>query len=231
MADSDNSDTAAELLAEIKALSIHQRIFAIMDDVGALEPDSEVKIGNSGGYPYISHDAVTAHIKPMFMTYRVMVLPTVLEHIKDGNRTELKVETSFINIDDPSDKISVLTVGYGVDPSDKGPGKAMSYATKVAYLKLLMLNSQDDEGGVQTDHDPADTRTSEVDDAQAKARKSIEASASTYKAAIDGATSKKELQELKRKNGVWLVEAPDVTREYFDNAHNDRLQAIEASGE
>jgi hypothetical protein len=38
----------------------------------------------------------------------------------------------------------VESAGFGIDDQDKGPGKAISYAVKYAYLKALCLESGDD---------------------------------------------------------------------------------------
>jgi hypothetical protein len=40
-------------------------------------------------------------------------------------------------------------MGYGVDPQDKGPGKAISYGVKYALLKVLGLETGDDPDEVQ----------------------------------------------------------------------------------
>ena len=53
-----------------------------------------------------------------------------------------------MNSDNPVDQFCVKTVGYGVDPADKGPGKAISYAFKLACLKTFCL-----ETGEDSDHD------------------------------------------------------------------------------
>jgi hypothetical protein len=45
----------------------------------------------------------------------------------------------------------VETIGYGVDPQDKGPGKAISYGVKYALLKVLGLETGDDPDTVQDD--------------------------------------------------------------------------------
>lgn len=232
MAESDNSDKNDGAVEITEAtLNIHQRIHIIMGEVGPLLPDKMHPVFKDkkkvGEFPYNSHDGVTAHIKAKFLEHGVLPLSTVVDHRLNGNRTELTVDTSFINIEDPSDKVTVRTIGYGADHTDKGPGKALSYAVKSAFLKVLMLNSQEDTGEDAVEHDPSDTRTSEVDEAKDKARKAFESAATTYQAAIHGATSKKELQDLKRKNVEWLVDAPDVTRIHFEKMHNDRMQAIE----
>ncbi len=61
----------------------------------------------------------------------------------------------FINVDSPKEIIAVRTYGYGVDGQDKGPGKAMSYAIKYAYLKAFCLETGDDPELEAIEHDPA----------------------------------------------------------------------------
>jgi hypothetical protein len=68
---------------------------------------------------------------------------------QDGNRTVAVFTVRFENIDDRTDYIDVETFGYGVDPQDKGPGKAMSYGVKYALLKVLGLETGDDPDTVQ----------------------------------------------------------------------------------
>jgi hypothetical protein len=51
--------------------------------------------------------------------------------------------------------MDVQTAGYGIDPQDKGPGKAISYSVKYALLKALGLESGDDPDNDQaTEHEP-----------------------------------------------------------------------------
>jgi hypothetical protein len=68
---------------------------------------------------------------------------------QNGNRSQATFDVRFENIDDRSDFIDVATFGYGVDPQDKGPGKAMSYGVKYALLKVLGLETGDDPDEVQ----------------------------------------------------------------------------------
>ena len=196
-------------------LNIHQRIHAVMAEAGALEPDSQVNINGKKAYDYISHDAVTKHIQPLFVKHGIMALPGVSSAVTNGNRIELEVVTDFINIDKPDDKISTTTVGQGTDSSDKGPGKALSYAVKSAYLKVLMLNSGDDAGGDETPHDPKDTRKSEVDAAADSVKKAREETATNLKLAIVGCNSLEELKDLKKKSRNTLEAFPEVTADYF----------------
>jgi hypothetical protein len=100
----------------------------------------------------------------------------------------------------------------------------MSYALKVAYQKVLMLNSVDDVGGEQVDHTPNDNRVPAEERNKAQT-----AAASTYKAALEGATDIKHLRQLKRDNEEWLTGTPRVTQDFFTDLFNKRAAALKAA--
>jgi hypothetical protein len=112
-------------------------------------------------YSIVSHDAVTAKVRPLLHKHGVIYYPRGLTVSQNGNRTEAVFTVRFENIDDRTDYIDVETFGYGVDPQDKGPGKAMSYGVKYALLKVLGLETGDDPDVVQdksANHEPADPK-------------------------------------------------------------------------
>ena len=72
---------------------------------------------------------------------KVLILPRVLEHTKEGNLTLVKMNAEIINVDMPEDRISIGDyTGHGIDQSDKGFGKACSYAYKYLLMKLFMTS-------------------------------------------------------------------------------------------
>ena len=220
--DTEEAPEAGEEVAEvteesrIKAMSIYEKLFSIMAELGPLEKDAEVT-GNNGKvmYEYISHDAVTAHIRPKLVKYRVMVEPIVTQRANDGNRTELDVLVRFINVDSPQEYRTVSVVGYGVDPSDKGPGKAFSYALKYAYLKLFLLNSGDDIEAQDVPHDSAVMTASQKEDSERRVVEDIQTWAETFKLALMNAKDVTEVDTLQKANKDKLMKAPEVTRDYF----------------
>ena len=134
-------------------LNIAQRINAAMADVDYIQ--KEKKSGMN--YSIVSHDAVTAKVRPILQKHGVVYYPRDMQVEQSGNRTQAVFTVRFENIDDRSDYIDVATFGYGVDPQDKGPGKAMSYGVKYALLKVLGLETGDDPDEVQdkrADHNP-----------------------------------------------------------------------------
>ena len=123
-----------------KVLNIHQRLNAIMGDVDYIKKNKSIKIGG-GGYSVVGHDSVTALIHPLLVRYGVTLIPSVKEVLQEGNRTSVKMEFSWINIDDPKDCIINFCAGYGIDQQDKGIGKAISYAQKNIILKTLHIET------------------------------------------------------------------------------------------
>jgi hypothetical protein len=122
---------------EARALNIAQRIAAVMGEVDYVQKERK----NGMNYSIVSHDAVTAKVRPLLHKHGVIYYPRGLTVSQNGNRTEAVFTVRFENIDNRSDYIDVETFGYGVDPQDKGPGKAMSYGVKYALLKVLGLET------------------------------------------------------------------------------------------
>jgi hypothetical protein len=61
-----------------------------------------------------------------------------------------KYEVDFVNCDDPADRVTVPGEAHANDHGDKAPGKATSYATKYAMLKLFSIETgEGDEGRVE----------------------------------------------------------------------------------
>ena len=147
--------TEKKVKTETKVLNIYQRLNAVMGEVSYVK-----KEGNGGkGLPYksVSHDTVTKKLHGPLQRHGVIVTSDVVECSQDGNRTEIKLAVSFINIDDPKDVFTVHFYGHGVDQQDKGIGKAISYAMKYCLLKTFLLESgpDDDVESHNIDHEPA----------------------------------------------------------------------------
>lgn len=136
-----------------KPLNIYQRISAIMADISNVAKEDK-KVNNQ--YTFVSHDAVTAALHPLLVEHGVVAVPSVTERTQDGNRTDVTLETTFVNIDNPEDKISIISFGYGIDQQDKGPGKAVSYAYKYGLLKMFALGTGDDPEKDNVEHKPAE---------------------------------------------------------------------------
>jgi hypothetical protein len=138
-------------------MNIYQRVQKVMQAVAYVKKDKNVT-GAGEGYMAVTHDNVTAMVRPHFVAAGIVLAPRVVSSAmvdttrrsKSGNpamRYEGRFAVDFVNIDDPADRITVELDAHADDYGDKAPGKALSYATKYAVLKLLMLETgEDDEG-------------------------------------------------------------------------------------
>src|SRR5215218_3967817 len=126
-------------------MNILQRLNAVQQKVKYVQ--KEKKTGMK--YSIVSHDDVTALVRPHMVEVGVLYYPAKFQMTQNGNRTQGHCTIRFVSIDDPTDFIDVETGGYGVDDQDKGPGKAMSYGVKYALLKVLGLESGDDPDNTQ----------------------------------------------------------------------------------
>lgn len=145
-----------------RQFNIYQRMNAVQQEIDYIQ--KEKKQGMR--YSIVSHDAVTAAVRPLMVKHGVIYYPMDFNLKQTGNRTELVCTVIFQNIDNPSDSMAVSTAGYGIDDQDKGPGKAISYAVKYALLKALGLESGDDPDNDQdTINKPgiSDSRRASID--------------------------------------------------------------------
>lgn len=152
-------------------MNIYQKLQAVMREVAYVKKDKEVKAGTGGTYNAVTHDMVTAMVRQHFVTQGIIVVPRLTrgEVVDTGRKTQggnpiIRFEgfydISFVNADDPSDVATVPVCAHAEDQGDKAPGKALSYATKGAILKVLMLETGDDDEGRIRQDEP------ELDDAQ-----------------------------------------------------------------
>lgn len=140
-----------------KTLNLAQRILQVYEEVDTVIKDDSVSTGGES-YSAVTHDAVTRLLHQPIARARIVVVPTQetfelsdfeaknrYGDLKRSYKVTMKVTATFINADDPADRLSSSAWGYALDSSDKAMGKAYSYALKNIYLKVFLLESRDHE--------------------------------------------------------------------------------------
>ena len=131
--------------------NIYQRINKVREEVAYVQKDKAVQ-----GYKAVTHDAVTSVIRPSLIKHGIVIVPRLIASaVRDtesttGNgakiiRYEGWYEIDFVNIDTPDEKVTIPIESHALDYGDKAPGKAISYATKYAVLKLFSIETGEDD--------------------------------------------------------------------------------------
>lgn len=133
-------------------MNIYQRINAVRKAIGYIQKDKSVSAGAAGSYKAVTHDAVTGMIRQHLIDNGVIIVPSqthgVFHPKEDGAKQRLYEAgyiVRFVNEEKPDDFIELSVFSHALDNGDKAPGKAMSYATKYAMLKLFNIETGEDE--------------------------------------------------------------------------------------
>jgi hypothetical protein len=147
---------APDPAAAVRVLNIYGRINEVRKLCPYIKKDKKV---DGAGYMAVTHDAVTAELRPYLIEQGIVVVPrlTASKVIQDTGMTTAKnipiiryeatYEVDFVNVDEPADKVTVPIEAHALDNGDKAPGKAASYATKYAMLKLFSIETGEAEEG------------------------------------------------------------------------------------
>ena len=137
--------------------SIFQRMAAATAEITAVAKNLNVGYGRSS-YRAVGEADVLAAVRKAehsngiysYQADRKIVDSGIMSNVKsDGTETRqlyLRIRTTyrFVNLDNPSDYIEVISYGDGVDSQDKAVGKAMTYSDKYALIKGCKIVTGED---------------------------------------------------------------------------------------
>lgn len=146
-------------------MNVYQRINEVRKVVDYAVKNKTV---GEGGYKAVTHDAITALTREHFVAQGIVIVPVLTSQKVELTGTTTSRGTPFIrfeasyrfdvvNADDPTDKFSVEIAAHAIDQGDKAPGKALSYAKKYCVLKLLEIESGEEDEERQEQFKPKAT--------------------------------------------------------------------------
>jgi len=146
-------------------VNIYQRINEVRKAVDYAQKSKKV---GEGGYMAVTHDQITALTREHFVKQGIVITPSLMEQKVELTGTQtargtpfIRMETSykfyFVNADDPADRFDVTIAAHAIDQGDKAPGKALSYAKKYAVLKVLEIESGEEDEERQEQFKPKNT--------------------------------------------------------------------------
>lgn len=118
------------------------------------QKDADVT-GGGINYKGITHDQVLSIVRPHLVENGIVIEPKLIadkwsEPRKGKEKStnwlyEAFYKIAFVNIDKPEDRVIVEVTAHANDSGDKAPGKALSYAVKMAMLKVFGIETGENE--------------------------------------------------------------------------------------
>lgn len=138
-------------------MNIYEKMSAITMEIETVAKNLKVDTGKGKGYKAVSEVDILKAVKPIEEKHKVYSYPVNRRLVDSGTMTSktqygdtqrlfMRIETTyrFVNVEEPSEYIEVITYGDGVDSQDKACGKAMTYADKYALMKAYKIQTGDD---------------------------------------------------------------------------------------
>lgn len=138
-------------------LNLYQKIQMVSLDINNLSKKMTVGTGNFS-YKAVSDLDVTLAVKKSEAKYGLISIPIKQEIIsseivkglkKDNTESityvdNLKMTVIIVDLDNPESFLEIESFGKGIDPGDKGFGKASTYARKYALLNAYKIATGED---------------------------------------------------------------------------------------
>jgi hypothetical protein len=136
-----------------KALNIYQRLLEVRREVHNIDKNGK----HGSGFRFVSHDDVTRALGGLYVKWGIDREVSVVDAKRDANIIGMRVQVSWVNVDNPSDRKTIEVYSEGVDIIKRdgqmntdglAAGKGLSYAVKSAELKNFCLvgdNTPDNE--------------------------------------------------------------------------------------
>ena len=131
---------------ELKA-KLYQKILAVMNDLGGIEPDGYNKFSN---YKYVSHQRFTNELHPLSVKHKLLIIPSGVQMDEDkysfekdgktkmGVRSMIKVEQRICDAETGYSEV-FQCIGADQDTGGKSAGQAFTEADKRWKFKLFQL--------------------------------------------------------------------------------------------
>jgi hypothetical protein len=159
-------------------MNIYQKLIEVRKTVPYLQ-----KADTGAQYQYTGSSRVLAAVVDKMNELGLLLIPSVTAHtlnespieIKDANGnttkrtttyfTELEMTMTWVNADNPEEKIVSGWYGQGVDiAGEKGVGKALTYAEKYFMLKFFNIaTDKDDPDAFQAKHESKEEKEAKAD--------------------------------------------------------------------
>lgn len=148
-----------------EGLTLYQKLAKIMGEVSYIQKDQKIEYGSTR-YTAATERAVLNAIRPKLVENGLILIPVngvvvPVQSAKGAYVTSLSVDYRLVDTE-TGEHIDLWSTGQGHDSSDKGAGKAFTYATKYALLKLFLIETGDDPDITASDQNVDRTEASDL---------------------------------------------------------------------
>lgn len=137
--------------------NLYEKIQLVSNEIKNIEKNMTVGKGNYA-YKAVQDIDVTLEVKEAETKYGLVSIPVkqelvkseIVRVVKEGGGETInyvdivKMTLRIINLDNTSEFVDVESFGRGLDPGDKGFGKASTYARKYALLNAYKIATGED---------------------------------------------------------------------------------------
>jgi hypothetical protein len=142
-------------------MNIFQKMSAVTNELQTVAKNLTVTAGKNNSYKAVSERDIIDAVKPLEIKHGIYSYPYDRQIIESqtlesesefqGKVTKkttffsrIKTVYRFVNVEKPDEYIDMVTFAEGIDPQDKGSGKAMTYSDKYALMKAYKISTGDD---------------------------------------------------------------------------------------
>jgi hypothetical protein len=218
----ESAEPAAADPAPAPPKSLKQRMAAIRDEAFGIgkQDITMTNADRSKTWTIKGHtfEAVLSEMRPLLAKHGVDMTPNLVERIYTGNRCDVLIDFEFERTDDSDEKRVIRWAGAGTDNGDKAFAKAGTNAVKEMLKKRFLVTDRDDakEEEEKVEHAPEGV-SGAVTKAKEVAARALQQWASTFKSALESASTAKEIDRLRLESADQLADEnlPPVTRQFF----------------
>jgi hypothetical protein len=176
-------------------------------------------------------EAVLSEMRPLLDEHEIDLWPYLIERAYVGNRCDVIIDWTFERLDESDEKRVVRWAGAGTDDGDKGFSKAGTNCLKEMLKKVFLITDRDDakEEEEKVEHRTEDAQAAaRLEQAKGRTADAIRQWSKTFKAALETASTVKDIARLQRENLEQLSDdsLPTVTREFFVELIQERKKAL-----
>ena len=199
-------------------MNVYEKLVEIKKNIKGFNKDTK-----GFGFEYVSGSQVLRSVRDKMNELGVLLIPSVdydtmswekHEYVtKKGEKkldfiVTMKMNYTWVNAEDPNDKIVIpwVCMGQQTDDISKAVGTAMTYNERYFLLKFLGLPTDEDDADAKGANIKPNMKPTGVTEAQLKRLFAIGNKAGVKKDIVEGTVRK-----------IFSCEAKDMTKEQYDN--------------